>query len=63
MQSYCHKIWMTFTVLTFAIAQSKMVFYLLAALYAIDAIAGMLILKQVFEEYGMVEDFEQAENE
>lgn len=54
---------MTFTVLTFAIAQSKMVFYLLAALYAIDAIAGMLILKQVFEEYGMVEDFEQAENE
>lgn len=44
----CHKIWMTLTVLVFAICNMNAVFTLLAFIYGLDAIFGMLIIKQVF---------------
>lgn len=45
MQSYCHKIWMTLSVLSFAVAQEQAVFIVLSSIYAFDAIIGVLILK------------------
>lgn len=48
MQSYCHKVWMTFSVCTFAAVQQSYLFYALAVIYAFDSVFGLLILKQVF---------------
>lgn len=45
MQSYCHKVWMALSVLAFAIGQMEAVFLVLSAIYAFDAIFGILILK------------------
>lgn len=48
MQSYCHKVWMTLSVLAFAVAQMSPVFLALSLIYAFDSVFGILILKQVF---------------
>lgn len=44
-QSYCHKIWMTLTVLGFAFYHMNIAFLGLAMVYAFDSVFGLMILK------------------
>ena len=54
---------MTLSVLSFGIATGSAVFIVLSAIYAFDAVIGILILKQVFFDLNMVVEFENENSE